>query len=62
MFKKGDSAIIFYKDLKLDITIKSVKKDTYIISFKDYRNLKKKFGIGFIPITNEKLITKNLLH
>lgn len=60
--KKGDTAHIFYKNDKLEVTIKSVKKNGVIVTFKDYRAIKKKYGIGFIPIENEKLISLTLLH
>lgn len=62
MYKKGDSAYIFFKDAKLEVIIKTVKRNSYVITFKDYRNLKKKYGIGFIPITNEKIVNLSLLH
>lgn len=61
-FKKGDIASVFLKDAKLEVTIKSVKKNGYLISFKDYRTLKKKYGVGFIPCSNEKLVSEILLH
>lgn len=66
-FKKGDELMVYYKNkemfnvkVKQSVLINSLP--CYWITFTDYKKISKQFPGGFIPNTNLKLVSENLLH